>query len=291
MPRRIEKNELMRLASLLFGLSDEEIDEAFSDYLKSRFPFAERLKFIAERFGALPRGRLAGPRLLSQISERFKGTPIYEEALREVMTERVDLVAVKRIMSSVRSGSIQVKTLLSKEKPSPITYHILEKYADIPELMAPRRIIISNIKRMEISIESRKVRLLCLSCGEWLYEMRIRELPERPTCEKCGAGLLAVLGRREDAHRLKEILRRRRNGEKLDDEELKELSRTRRTADLVLSYGKKAVVALQVKGVGPETAFRILGRMHVDEKEFYLDLLKAKIRFLRTRQYWDEGGL
>ncbi|RLI04542.1 hypothetical protein DRO38_01015 [Candidatus Bathyarchaeota archaeon] len=59
-------------------------------------------------------------------------------------------------------------------------------------------------------------------------------------------------------------------------------------ADLVLSYGKKAVVALQVKGVGPETAFRILGKMHFDEKEFYLDLLKAKIRFLRTRQYWDE---
>jgi len=266
MPRRIEKNELMRLASLLFGLSDEEIDEAFSDYLKSRFPFAERLKFIAERFGALPRGRLAGPRLLSQISERFRGTPIYEEALREVMTERVDLVAVKRIMFSVRSGSIQVKTLLSKEKPSPITYHILEKYADIPELMAPRRIIISNIKRMEISIESRKVRLLCLSCGEWLYEMRIRELPERPTCEKCGAGLLAVLGRREDAYRLKEILKRRKNGEKLNDEELKELSKARRTADLVLSYGKKAVIALQVKGVRPETAFRILGKMHVDEK-------------------------
>jgi len=40
--------------------------------------------------------------------------------------------------------------------------------------------------------------------------------------------------------------------------------------------------------VGSETAFRILGKMHVDEKEFYMDLLKAKIRFLRTRQYWDE---
>jgi len=288
MPRKIEKNELERLASLLFGLSDEDVDKAFSDYLKSRFPFAERLKFVAERFGALPRGRLAGPRLLSQLTERFKGTPVYEETLREVMTERVDLAAVKRIMSSVRSGNIQVKTLLSEEKPSPIAYHILEKYADIPELMAPRRIVISNIKRMKMSIESRKARLLCLSCGEWLHETRIRELPERPTCERCGAGLLAVLGRREDAHRLKEILRRRRNGEKLDDEELKELSRTRRTADLVLSYGKKAIVALQVKGVGPETAFRILGKMHFDEKEFYLDLLKAKIHFLRTRQYWDE---
>ena len=94
--------------------------------------------------------------------------------------------------------------------------------------------------------------------------------------------------RRENADRLREMLRRRLRGEELNEEELKELSIARRTADLVLSYGKRAIVALQVKGVGPETAFRILGKMHFDEKEFYLDLLKAKIRFLRTRQYCDE---
>ena len=86
---------------------------------------------------------------------------------------------------------------------------------------------------------------------------------------------LAVLRRREDADRLRMILKRRLKGEELKGEELKKLSIARRTADLVLSYGKKAVVALQVKGVGPETAFRILGKMHFDDKEFYLDLFKS----------------
>jgi ATP-dependent Lhr-like helicase len=42
-----------------------------------------------------------------------------------------------------------------------------------------------------------------------------------------------------------------------------------------------------VKGVGPETAFRILGKMHPQEDEFYMDLLKAKIQYLRTREYWE----
>jgi hypothetical protein len=28
--------------------------------------------------------------------------------------------------------------------------------------------------------------------------------------------------------------------------------------------------------------------MHRDEREFYSDLLKAKIQYMRTRQYWDE---
>jgi ATP-dependent Lhr-like helicase len=56
----------------------------------------------------------------------------------------------------------------------------------------------------------------------------------------------------------------------------------------VLSYGKNAIVALEVKGVGPETAFRILGRMHPTEEEFFMDLLKAKIQYLRTREYWED---
>jgi len=48
------------------------------------------------------------------------------------------------------------------------------------------------------------------------------------------------------------------------------------------------VRALEVKGVGPETASRILGKMHPNEDEFYMDLLKAKIQYLRTREFWDD---
>jgi len=44
----------------------------------------------------------------------------------------------------------------------------------------------------------------------------------------------------------------------------------------------------QVHGVGPITAYRILSKMHRDEEEFYEDLLKAKIQYLRTRPYWEE---
>jgi ATP-dependent Lhr-like helicase len=54
----------------------------------------------------------------------------------------------------------------------------------------------------------------------------------------------------------------------------------------VLSHGKKALTAFQVKGIGPETAFRILGKMHPNENDYYTDLLKAKIQYLRTRPYW-----
>jgi len=153
--------------------------------------------------------------------------------------------------------------------------------------MAPERVLLSNIDKMKRAIEARTATLLCMSCGEWIAEKRIRSLPEQPTCEKCESKLLALLYPTQDARRVKEILSKRREDKELTEEELKDLSHARRTADLVLSYGKKAITALEVKGVGPETAFRILGKMHPKEDEFYMDLLKAKIQYLRTREYWE----
>lgn len=74
----------------------------------------------------------------------------------------------------------------------------------------------------------------------------------------------------------------------LEDSELDALSRARRSADLVLSYGRRAVVAQCVYGIGPQTASRILAKMHDDEKRFYKDLLEAKLKFITTRPFWDK---
>jgi len=129
---------------------------------------------------------------------------------------------------------------------------------------------------------------LCMSCGSWAEHDRIRDLLEQPVCRKCGSKLLAPLYPNQDAEHLYDVLKRRREGKEVSQEELKELTQARRTADLVLSYGKKAVVALEVKGVGPETASRILGKMHPKDDDFFMDLLKAKILYLRTREFWKD---
>jgi len=126
-----------------------------------------------------------------------------------------------------------------------------------------------------------------MQCGEWTAEEKVRALLEQPECGKCGSRLLTLMYFTQDVKRLAEFLKKRREDKELSEEELKELTQARRKADLILSYGKKAIVALEVKGVGPETASRILGKMHPKEDDFYMDLLKAKIQYLRTREYWE----
>jgi ATP-dependent Lhr-like helicase len=288
MPREGELRDLEKLRSLLFELTDDEVDQAFADYLKARFPFSYKMKFVAERFGALPRGRTMGSERLAELPRRFRKTPIYEETVREVMLEKVDLSSVKRIMKKVKGGKTEIKSMLCLESPTPLAYNILKKYSEVPELMAPERVLLSNIERMKRAISARKVTLFCLSCGEWSAEKRIRELPENPVCEKCGAGLLASLRFGQDSNKLRDILEQRMNGRELVEEDLEQLTNARRTADLILSYGKRALTALEVRGIGPETAFRILAQMHPEEDDFYIDLLKAKIQYLRTRQYWED---
>ena len=285
--RSLAQREIEKMPSALFNLTDEEVEKAFNDYLEARFPFSYKMKFVAERFGALPRGKTMGPERQGQLPAQFMGTPIYDETLREATLEKMDLEKVKQIMRSVKDGKMKVSTVYRPEKPTPLAHHILAKYSDVSELMAPERVLLSNIEKMKKAIEARTAKLMCMSCGEWTAEKKIRNLQEQPSCEKCESKLLALLYLSQDAKRLQEVLKKRRGGKELTEEELKELTNARRTADLILSYGKKAIIALEVKGVGPETAFRILGKMHPEEDEFYMDLLKAKIQYLRTREYWE----
>jgi ATP-dependent Lhr-like helicase len=287
-PSKVTAENLTKASKLLFTLSKKAVDEAFQDYVKSHFPFTYRMKFIAERFGALPRGKTISMERSAQLPTRFRNTPIYDEALREALTESVNLPRAHDILKKTRNGAIDVHTLLRIEKPTSIAYNILAKHSDIAELMAPESVMLSNIERMQQSTEARTVRLQCLSCSQLQKRIRVRNLPEHPVCSECGSRLLTRLYPRQQPGVLRSLFSRRKKGDSLTEAELDEMSRARRTADLILAYGKDAVVATLTRGVGPETASRILGRMHPTEEALYLDLLKAKINYLRTKPYWAE---
>ena len=127
---KLSRMEIEGLPKELFELTDERVDEAFLNYVNSKFPFVSRMKAIAERFGALPRGKtLAHSERGEKLQAAFEDTPIYDETLREAMMDKVDLQKTKQIMHEIKEGKITV-TSLAHEKPSPLAYHILMQYAD-----------------------------------------------------------------------------------------------------------------------------------------------------------------
>jgi ATP-dependent Lhr-like helicase len=46
-------------------------------------------------------------------------------------------------------------------------------------------------------------------------------------------------------------------------------------------------VTLAGRGVGPDTAARVLSGFYDDEDEFLRDILSAEITYARTKKFWD----
>ena len=286
-PRRLDKFDLRKIEDVLFHISGEEAERRLDEFMEARFPFGYKMKFIAERFGVIPRGKTLDSRTMENLYLRYKDTPIYKETLREAHMEKLDVASVREILEGVETGMIEVATVMAKS-PSPLAKHILEEYADVAELMEATISVGDQLDYMKKSIRARQVNLACMSCGEWHTRIRVRELEERPACGNCCSSLLAVLRRYQDPDAFLKLFARWRRGESLVEDDRETLTRGRKTADMVLSYGRRAVEALMVRGVGPVTSYQVLSRMHQDEKALYSDLLKAKIQYMKTRQYWDE---
>ena len=269
----------------IFGVDEPVLGGACHGVLHRHFPWELQMKQIAERFGALNRGRLMYGGTMKELQVRFRLTPIYDETIREAQVERADFEGVKRIFKQIKEHELDIRFFRSKDKPTPLAYHILYRHVDIPELIAPENVAADNMARLRISIEGRAIDLLCFDCTNLATETTIASLSEHPACEKCGSKLLAPVF--WSSGYVTGLLRKKREKQSLDENEKKALTRARRSADLVIAYGRRAVIAQSVYGIGPQTASRVLSKMHESDEEFYKDLLEAKLQFITTRPYWN----
>jgi len=280
-----EDLDLHELSAYLFGLDEAEVEEGLDILVRDHIPFGLQMKWIAERFGAIARGLLIPADELNSFEIRFRGTPIEDEARRETFLEHVDFDRVRQIFRNLRSGALHTETFKG-ETPTPLGYPIVRRYVEAPELFSPEADREQNVERMRQFLMTERVNLLCFACGHIDPDREVGRLPEKAACVRCGSNLLASLSWHGTP--IRDAFTRRQMGMDLSEEEEKELVRARQGADLFAVYGRKAVIAMSVYGVGPQAASRILAKMHREEKAFYDDLYEAKLRYLTTRPYWDQ---
>ena len=270
----------------LLKIDDETLEGGLKALLEDHLPLGYYMKFIAERFGALRRGLTMGEGEMNSLEVRFANTPIEDEAMREALLLHADFERVREIIGKIRKGELEVVVHRSDETPSPLAYPILRRYVEAPELFSPEAERGEILERMRLHLVSEPVHLLCFECGHFHEEVRLGELPDHPECARCASRLLTVLG--WSAWTVRDALAKRQRKLDLSDEEKKLLTRAKQVADLVAVYGKRAVFASSVYGVGPTTASKILAKMDETEKEFLNDLFEAKLKYVTTRPYWNE---
>jgi len=197
----------------------------------------------------------------------------------------MDLANAKSVAKRIINGKIKIEFAQSKETDhSPLALPILDKIVPHSALrpISGDKSILEIIKER---ILSNRVRLVCIFNADWEGIRIVGKLPESIKCPKCGSTLISVTYKGNN--NLFSVIRKKKSGKKLEIEETEIWNRAWKSAGLVQNNGKKAVIVLASRGVGPTVATRILRKYARKDTDFYKEILKAEREYQRTRSFWD----
>jgi len=262
----------------LFKTKPETVEPLLEYNLSNSRLFQWRFIHVAKRFGVIRKDAEYGQTWLSRIIDLYQRTPVWEETLREIKTDKLDVEVVKKFLEKVQKKEINV---IFKEGLSPIGKLGIKKRA---ELIGPEKPDLQVLDIFEKRLNEKKIRLICLNCGDWTRTFRVKYLPKEIRCGNCKAKLIGVVGPTQTEYQ--HIIKKKLKGTGLTTEEMRRFDRIEKTSDLVIVYGPHAIKALAVRGIGPKTATRILRGMYSTEKDFIKALLDAERQFIRTKRFW-----
>ncbi len=261
---------------VLLAIEPEHVPTLLGLVLQGSTYLKYRLFHTARKFGALSRQVDYQRVNVGRMLDVFKGTPLHQEALREVFEDKLDVPRTQEVLRALRAGEIA----LVEQGLSPIAAAGLDRKI---ELISPARADKTLLSAIEERLKDERVVLGCLNCRQWQVETRVKRAVHSRKCPKCGGILLGVTRPwNEQARRVM----RASKGATLDEEGRKEMARLATSANLVADHGERALLALAARGVGPETAGRILAKQAEGHDAFLRAIMEAEINYAKTRQFW-----
>ena len=243
--------------------------------------FKRRMIHVARRFGALEKWADFSNVSLQRLLKSFEGTPIFEEALREVFLKDLDIEKLVHVLEKIRNGEIVVEKVETNGTATPVARVGIERVSMKTDLIPPERM-------RAVLVESAKARLLnetcvfvCTNCWSYMDMIRVKDLPAKPKCPKCGSEAIGLL--KEEEEKVLPVIEKR--GEKLTKSEEKLRRQAIQTARLIEKYGKAAAVALCARKVQPSDVKEVLERDSKLDDRFYELVLEAERRAI-TKRFW-----
>ena len=222
--------------------------------------FQWKIVSAARKFGILSKNADITRMNIRKFALKLKNTPVYREAVREVFTERFDVDTLEKVVEKL-FDEIDVVELSYLGKISTATR------SQSFDLLIPSKPTSAILHVFKNRIEKEFCWLYCMNCG-CRIRIQVKDVKDSEIrCIRCGSKMIACLNARR----------------KIEDCTKEELMRI---ANLVMSYGKRAVYAMNTFGVGAENAARILAKFYRNDEEFFKELLEAEKRYIITRKFW-----
>jgi ATP-dependent Lhr-like helicase len=272
-----------RIKNILINIKPKSLDYLLETILKNSTYIRWQLVHVARKFGAIKKDfdyRNVGSKKLFKL---FENSLILDEAIDKIIWERMDIKNTEKILSEIQNGKIKIKI----QRISPIS---LAGFETIKGLMVPKRADRSILMALKKRLEDAEITLVCTNCNN-KWNTTVNRSDNFPKCSKCGAIKIAVF-RRYNRNLSKVLTKKERS-----KEEDKEVKRIHKNASLILNYGKYALLTLVGRGIGPDTAARILRKYNITQLKrseelqikFLRDILKAELTYARTRGFWDNN--
>ena len=244
-----------------------------ADLLRVTIPNGRQLRWrlvqVCKTMGVLRGG--VDPRKinLTGIANRYKGTPVMDEALDKLFHERMDIPGTVDLLKAIQSGLVRIEA----RPPGKLG---LSPRAE-RDLLLPNWSDAEVRRRLEGRLMNERAIAVCLRCQS-PTRFRVARWPELPPkCTSCGATMRAV-AREGLGDELKKWV---------VSEDEKTQSRMMRNAELVQNRGLDAILCLMARGIGEDTATRVLrGAPPGTPDMLFKRIHEAELQYARTRRFW-----
>ena len=271
-----------RIKNILLETKPESLWYLLNIILRNSTYIRWQLVHTARKFGAISKDFDYKNVGVKKLFTLFENSLIFDEAVDKLIWERMDLENTQKILREIQNGEINIHI----QRLSPIA---LAGAETMRGLMVPQRADRSILMALKRRLDDTDITLVCTNCNK-KWNTTVGRADVQPKCSSCGAIKIAVL-RRYNKKLARVLTKKERTGE-----ENKEVKRLHKNASLVLTHGKVAIMALVGRGIGPDTAARVLrryDRMELEKSEelqlkFLRDILKAELNYARTRGFWDK---
>jgi ATP-dependent Lhr-like helicase len=274
-------DQIVELFGEMASMGEQTVRDCLARAAVKTGLFKRRLIHVARRFGALEKWADFSNVSLQRLLKSFEGTPIFEEALKEVFLKDLDVERLVQVLEKIRRGEIVVGKVETKGAATPIARVGIERVSMKTDLIPPERM-------RAVLVESAKARLLnetcvfiCTNCWSYADMIRVKDLPAKPRCPKCGSEAIGLL--KEEEEKVMPLIEKK--GEKLTKSEEKLRKQAIQTARLIEKYGKAAAVALCARKVEPSDVKEVLEKDSKLDERFYELVLEAERRAI-TKRFW-----
>ena len=270
------------IIDVLQEYSGEQVSVILRLAMKHTQNFASRFIHVARRMDVVKRDAKQKEVPVKYLIKSFQQSPVFEEAMREVLDDKMDEKKVMDVFDRYSNGDLGVY-IVTTEKPSPLARLIIEEKTRF-EVMGEITEEDEVLRMMEERLLSKKFRLICMASDHWNSVRTLSTLDDDVRCPICESKMIAAISPiKKD---FPKIVAKRVRGETLTRDEEKEHRAASLVAELVSRYGKTALLVLAGRGIGATNASRILRPGLKDRLEILRAIAKGELQYERTRPFW-----